>query len=272
MTLQFGLDFPNELDARTLVDLGVEAENAGWDGVFLWDTLLGTDAWVVLSAVAARTSRVRLGPMVAPLPRRQPWKLANETIALDQLSNGRLILPVGLGVADHERWNRLGMDKEMDQRVRAKLLDEGLDVLTRLWSGQTVNYRGEHLRIEDVQLAQRPVQSPRIPIWVPGQWPNPPKTQLRRMPRWDGVLVGTNVDVRELRTYLAGQRDSAAPFDVVVEAGTPGDDPARATAIVQPLAEAGVTWWIESIWDAPRERGGTEGMRTRIRQGPPRLE
>src|SRR5207244_289046 len=98
---------------------------AGWDGVFVRDTLLGSDAWVALAAIAVRTERIRLGPATTALPRHRPWKLASEMVALDHLSDGRVILPVGLGGAEDERWDRLGMVEEMDRHVRAELLDEG---------------------------------------------------------------------------------------------------------------------------------------------------
>ena len=262
LRVQYGVILPNEPDARMLADLGHAAEEAGWDGVFVWDTVFGTDVWVALTAVAMRTERVRVGPMVAPLPRRRPWKLASETATLDHLSSGRLILPVGLGAAEDERWDRLG--EEMAPRVRAKLLDEGLDILTGLWSGQPFDYDGERYRVRDVS-GRRPVQSPRIPIWVPGtRWPDVPATKLRRMLRWDGVLIGPRVDVRALREFVSERRSQATPFDIALEGETPGDDHGQAAAIVHPFVEAVITWWLESIG------GEVQSMRTRVEQGPPR--
>jgi alkanesulfonate monooxygenase SsuD/methylene tetrahydromethanopterin reductase-like flavin-dependent oxidoreductase (luciferase family) len=265
--MQYGVIIPSALDASTIAEFARTAEQAGWDGVFVWDTVFGTDPWVALAAAAVRTARVRLGTMVTPLPRRRPWKLASETVALDRLSNGRLILPVGLGVAEDERWDRLGMRAEMDRRTRAELLDEGLDVLTGFWRGEPLSYGGKHYRVHDVQ-GRTPVQSPRIPVWVPGGgWPDVPASKLRRMLRWDGVLVGPRVDVRALRAFVAARRPEATAFDIALEGETPGDDSERARAAVRPAAEAGVTWWLEG----PPSDWRADGVRTRIEQAPPRL-
>ncbi len=132
--MQYALAIPDSINARTLVDLAQEAEAAGWDGIFYWDAG-GTDPWIALTAVAMRTERVRLGTMVTPLPRQHPWKVASEAAALDVLSNGRVILPVGLGVIEFEK---MGVTK--DYKVRAKMLDEGLEIISRLWSGQPFSY------------------------------------------------------------------------------------------------------------------------------------
>lgn len=271
--MKFGVELPN-LDARTFAELAHDAEEAAWDGVFIWDCLFGTDPWVALTAAAMCTQRMRLGTMVTPVARRHPWKLANETATLDQLSNGRLILPVGLGVAEDEKWDQVGLRREMERKVRAKLFDEGLEVLTGLWKGQPFSFEGEYHQIQiesfPVTAPLIPAQSPRIPIWVTGGWPKPPKTQLRRMLRWDGVVViDQDADVSALRAFLAEHRTEATPFDIVMAGSTPGDDPTRARAIVAPRAEAGVTWWIESFWEEGGVQVDVEGMRRRIQQGPP---
>lgn len=237
--------------------------------MFVWDTILEIDPWVTLGAVAMRTERVRLGPIVTPVARRRPWKLACETATLDRLSNGRLVLPVGLG-SDEDGWERLG--EETSRTVRAKRLDEGLDILTGLWSGQPFSYAGQHYRVTEA-TGLRPVQSPRIPIWVVGgRWPNPdvPGSKLRRMLRWDGVLMNKEADFRAFRALVEEHRTETTPFDIVVEGETPGDDGEAATSAVCPLAEAGVTWWLENLWGLPWEGGGLEGMRTRITRGPHR--
>jgi alkanesulfonate monooxygenase SsuD/methylene tetrahydromethanopterin reductase-like flavin-dependent oxidoreductase (luciferase family) len=155
--MKYGFIIPND-DIHTAPDLAAEAEAAGWDGVFIPDCIaIDTengppgpwyDPWIVLAAMAVRTKRVRLGTMLTPLSRRRPWKLARETVTLDHLSKGRLILPVGLGAAkDDAGFYKVG--EEMDLKVRAKLLDESLAILTGLWSGQPFTYHGEHYHVQD---------------------------------------------------------------------------------------------------------------------------
>lgn len=269
-------------DPRVLADLGRRAEAAGWDGVFLWDHIAArdpaapaTDPWIALAAIAATTERVRLGALVTPLARRRPWKVARETVALDQLSDGRLVVGVGLGAAAEQEFAAFGEDG--DPRVRARKLDEGLEVLVRLWSGERVDFDGEHLHVRGPEFHPTPVQRPRIPIWVAGRWPNKPP--FRRAARWDGVFPirdglgeteNTPVeDVAAAAAYAAAHRDPGLPLlDVVVEGMTPGRDAsADAAFVARYAAEAGVTWWIEKQgWF----RGGLEAARARIDAGPPR--
>src|SRR5437870_13324307 len=177
-------------DARLLSELALEAEDAGWDGFFIWDHISwgmsGTpmvDPWVALTAVALNTSRIRFGPMVTPLPRRRPTKIARETVSLDRLSDGRFILGVGIGQGEDE-WENLG--DEGDPKVRGAMLDEALDLLEQLWSGQPVNHEGTYYTVKHSIYVPTPVQEPRIPIWVAGVWPN--KKPFRRAARWDGVV------------------------------------------------------------------------------------
>jgi len=125
-------------DPRAIAELACEAETAGWDGVFYWDGIcvgdMDTyDPWVVMAAMAVRTERVRLGAILTPPARRRPWKLARETMTLDHLSGGRLVLPVGLGALDDGGVSKVG--EPTDRKVRAGRLDEGLEILTGLWSG-----------------------------------------------------------------------------------------------------------------------------------------
>ncbi|HET8630785.1 MAG TPA: LLM class flavin-dependent oxidoreductase [Thermomicrobiales bacterium] len=281
--MQYGISVPNfaeYADPRTLADLARDAEAAGWDGFFLWDHILFdtgwrlpiADPWVALAAIAASTTRVRLGPLVTPLARRRPWKVARETVTLDHLTGGRLVLGVGLGYPPDAEFGQFG--EETDDKVRARKLDEGLDILTGLWSGEPFAYAGEQYRLKETVFLPRPVQRPRIPIWVGGYWPN--RAPFRRAARWDGVCPGslnTNWDeiipLADLRAalYIAAYRAGAAPYDVVVGGYTPGDDRAAGAAVVAPYAEAGVTWWIENIHGL---RGPFDDMRERVRQGPPR--
>jgi hypothetical protein len=283
--MRYGVALPNMgVDAPTLVQLAVEAETAGWEGVFVWDCLYGSpesepekratcDPWIALAAIALATKRVRLGTMVTPLSRRRPWKVARETVTLDHLCHGRLILPVGLGAVTEGGFANVG--EELDRRIRAQMLDEGLAILTGLWSGQPFSYSGQHYQVQEMTFLPTPVQQPRIPIWVIGAWPQ--RKSMQRTLRFDGILPTklqgemTLTDLREMKTWLSQQRDSPTPFDIVMEGETPGDDPVAATAILRPLATAGVTWWLEAVWATPETTGGVEGMKKRIQQGPSRL-
>ncbi len=284
--MHYGLTVPNVGmfgDARMLADLAQEAEEAGWDGFFLWDTIHYLadnsegvcDPWIALAAIAMRTERVRIGPMVTPLARRRPWKLARETVSLDRLSNGRLILGVGLGDTADRGITHVG--EATDAKERATLLDEGLEVLTGLWSGQPFSYHGEHYRVSEITFLPPPVQSPRIPIWVGGYWPR--KGPLQRAMHWDGACFGKAnedgslgdmeaEDVQALKTYVDAHRSATTSFDIVRGGETSGDDVEQARAMLKPLAEAGVTWWLESIgpW-----RGSLDDVHKRIQQGPTRI-
>jgi alkanesulfonate monooxygenase SsuD/methylene tetrahydromethanopterin reductase-like flavin-dependent oxidoreductase (luciferase family) len=276
--MQFGLDVPTTGEyahPRILADLAAEAEDAGWDGFFVWDVLLAadgaTDAWVALAVIAMKTERLRIGTMVTPLARRRPWLVARETASLDQLSSGRMKLGVGLGFNARD-FAPLG--EEFDARSRAERLDEALEVVSGLWSGAPFSLSGKHYHVEAATMLPRPVQSPRIPIWVAGGWPN--RGPFRRAARWDGALlksintttrdVLTPDEVREAVAFLRTRREGDGPFDVLMSEETPGD-PGRAGEIVRPYAEAGATWWIEH----PYGRNSLAEYRERIRRGPPRL-
>jgi alkanesulfonate monooxygenase SsuD/methylene tetrahydromethanopterin reductase-like flavin-dependent oxidoreductase (luciferase family) len=282
--MRYGISMPNfgeYGDARLLAELAREAEAAGWDGFFPWDHLQYfvpgekvpvVDVWIALTAAALRTDRIRLGPLVTPLARRRPWTLARQTATLDRLGGGRLILGVGLGEPPETDFASLGEDP--DPRVRARKLDEGLAVLTGLWSGEPFSFDGEFYHVREALFQPPPVQSPRIPIWVGGWWPR--TAPMRRAARWDGVCplkaaadgfpTLTPPEVRDLIAYVGQHRTSAAPFDVVIGGETPGDDRRRAAETVAAYAEAGATWWVEGL---SGYRGPLAAMRERARQGPP---
>jgi len=265
-------------DPRMLVELAVAAEEAGWDGFFLWDHLLWhepgghvADPTVVISAVAARTERIRFGIMVNLLARRRAAKVARETVTLDVLSGGRLIVGAGLGSLPAE-FTAFG--ENADPRVRAARLDESLHLLDALWTGQPVTFHGEYLTATDVTMLPRPVQRPRIPIWCGGRWPNRPP--FRRAARWDGVLpthtgygLGETMPPDELRAvirYTRVHRTADGPFDVALEGRTDGSAADRGGRLVAAYARAGLTWWIEALgwW-----RGTPADAMARVRQGPP---
>lgn len=286
--MQFGLNLPNIGacgDPRVLAEIAIEAERAGWDGVFVWDALaVGTDdpgllptcdPWLALAAIAGRTERVKLGPIITPLARRRPWKVARETVTLDLLSNGRLILPVGLGAMTDGGFSKVG--EELDRRVRAELLDESLAILDGLWSGEPFAYDGKHFHVDEMTFLPKPAQQPRIPVWVVTVW-NRPKS-MRRALAWDGVMpvpttrdgkhrAMTPAEVRELKTWMDNRRLSGAPYDIVLEVETITDPGARREAIAA-YEEAGATWWLEPVYEAIYpESGGVEGMRAWIARGP----
>jgi hypothetical protein len=260
------------------LEQAVIAEDAGWDGVFVWEGAYGVDAWSLLAAMAVRTERIRLGTMLTPLPWRRPWKVASQAATLDQLSGGRAILSVGLGALE----TGLGSADEItDRRVRAELLDEGIDVLTALWSGE-LKHEGQHHHIDLTErrdlLRLEPVQKPRIPIWCVGAWPRP--KSMRRVLRCDGVLpvfMDEKKRFREMKPddvaeLVAWLRDHGAPkgFDIVVEGETP-DDPAAGAEIVQPLMDAGATWWNDSRWQLGSGRKRDRAIRARLEAGPPSI-
>jgi alkanesulfonate monooxygenase SsuD/methylene tetrahydromethanopterin reductase-like flavin-dependent oxidoreductase (luciferase family) len=263
---------------HAIAELAQEAERAGWDGFFIWDSFSGQDPWVLLATVALATKHIRFGPMLTAPSRRRPWQLASETVTLDHISQGRVILPVGLGAAEDLGFGRFG--EVVDRKIRAELLDESIDILQGLWSGTPFSYAGKHYQLHDATFQLTPKQSPRIPIWVVGAWPR--QKSMQRVLRCDGIVPAkmtaegisytiTPDDIRAIKTFVDGHRELRSPFDIVMEGETPGDDSAKASAMIRPLAEAGTTWWLEDVATAPYTTGGLEGVRTRVRQGPPRL-
>jgi len=274
--MKYGFVLPSG-DARVAADFAFEAERAGWDGFFVWEPVWGVDAWVSLTAAAMRTQRIKLGTLISPISRMRPWELASKTVTLDQLSQGRVILSVGLGAVD-TGFAEFG--EVTDRKMRAELLDEGLDVLTGLWRGQPFAYEGKHYHLKPTTFfpAPPPVQQPRIPIWVVGAWQR--DKSMQRALRYDGLLPNvlnergehippTPDHIRDITTYIRQHRADSTPYDVVVEGKTPGDDLASAHTIVQPWIDAGATWWIEAAWPAPDQPTDLNAILNRIKQGPP---
>src|SRR5260221_4644130 len=276
MSLKYGFVFPF-LDARTIAELAAEAEAIGWDGVFVSDGVWGTDPWVTLAAVAMVTNRIRIGTMITPVSRRRPWKLASEASTLDNLSQGRVVLPVGLGALDTGFGN---FGEQTDRKIRAELLDEGLDIITGLWKGQPFNFDGKHFHIRETTFfpPPPPLQSPRIPIWVVGAWPH--KKSMQRVIRYDGLLPAkmnpdrsfaevTPYDVRAMKKHIDEHRTLTTPFDVVMDGQTVASEHQQTVDKIAPYAEVGATWWVETMWFPPN---GAEEIAKRIRQGPPRID
>jgi alkanesulfonate monooxygenase SsuD/methylene tetrahydromethanopterin reductase-like flavin-dependent oxidoreductase (luciferase family) len=265
--MRYGAVLPGGTAVEQL-ELALLAEQAGWDGVFVWETAYGPDPWSMLAAMAVRTTRVRLGTMLTPLPWRRPWKVASQVVALDQLSAGRAILAVGLGAADAELPDT---GEVTGLRERAGLLDEGIDLIRTL-TGGGASYHGAHYDYQagqmDLSAAAKPVQD-RIPIWVVGVWPAP--KSMRRVLRCDGVIPQyqtgergpTPADASAVRAWLT-EHGAPAGFDVIADGETPAGDADAAAATASGWAAAGCTWWLETRWAA------RDQIRERLAAGPPR--
>ena len=280
VVLRFGLLVPNFGEycgsVRNLIELAVEGESVGWDGLFLFDhihytigeTAAMVDPWVALAAIAVKTERIRLGTLVTPLPRRRPWKLARETVSIDHLCGGRLILGVGLGDAVDLEFESFGEDADINRR--AVKLDEGLETLVRLWSGERFNYQGRYVGARNVQFLPRSLQTPRIPIWVAGRWPK--RAPFRRAARWDGAFPlglqrGSTLKPDELRAvsdFINSQRTAAGPYDIVATSGADGHIENQDTLLA--YADAGATWWMQ---DMRRWCNSRQELMAQVRRGPP---
>ena len=258
-------------------DLAREAETAGWDGFFVWEPVWGIDAWVSLTAAAMQTSRIRLGTMLSPISRMRPWDLAGKTVTLDHLSGGRVVLSVGLGAVD-TGFESFG--EETERKKRSELVDEGLDILFGLWKGQPFEYAGSHYQIRETKFypPPAPLQQPRIPVWMVGVWPK--EKSMRRVLRCDGLIpsamgedgrIGQDSpeQVREMCAWIQPRRGEAGPMDIIVEGKTSCEDRIEGRRIVQEWAEAGATWWMETMWDAMDQADGPVSVLARVRGGPP---
>jgi alkanesulfonate monooxygenase SsuD/methylene tetrahydromethanopterin reductase-like flavin-dependent oxidoreductase (luciferase family) len=230
-------NFGTVCDPTLVADLAERSESAGWDGWFLWDHVVhrmgdepAIDPWITLAAIAMQTSRIRIGPMVTPVPRRRPWNLARQATTLDQLSAGRVVLGVGIGAWGTPEFD--GFGEEEDLVRRGSMLDEGLEVITELWSGSEMHHSGEHYKVEGVRFRPSPVQAP-LPIWVAAVWPN--RRPLRRAAHWQGVvplgLPGPQTLV-EVCAIVGPGKDIAVKSD---------DHPVRS------WEEAGATWMLHEV-------------------------
>jgi alkanesulfonate monooxygenase SsuD/methylene tetrahydromethanopterin reductase-like flavin-dependent oxidoreductase (luciferase family) len=285
--MKHGLSLPNGGvcgDARVLAELGCMAEEAGWDGVFLEDYIVHQsdgavptcDPWIALAAMAVGTTRVRLGTSVTPLSRRRPWKVAREAVALDQLSNGRFILGVGSGDGGEAGFSRV--NEVRDARERAHILDEALDVIVGLWSGEPFSYVGRYFQVHEMTFLPTPVQQPRIPILVGGGWPLTGPSL--RAARYDGCCLykhhkpgewsdWTADEVLALKAFIESHRDvgqQGTPYEIKLGGRSRSDDWEQDRDLMRSLAEAGVTWWVEYV-----PVGKLEEMREKVQRGPLRL-
>jgi len=274
--LQFAVGVPTVAafaDPGFLVGLAARAEAAGWDGFFVWDHLFyrppntaAVEPWSIVAAAAAVTSRVRLGVLMTAVPRRRPALLAQQVATIDRLAGGRVVFGAGLGSMPEE-YERLGEDGDL--AVRARKLDEALEVIGDLWSGEPVTHHGEFFTVDGVALLPRPAERP--PVWIAGRWPN--RAPFRRAARFDGVMPThaayshgsfmTPAELGEIVGYVADHRPSRGPFAVVMEGET--DDARRLDAVAPAYADAGLTWWVEKLgwW-----RGDLAAAARRVDAGP----
>jgi hypothetical protein len=269
---------PQTGDAKAMIELACEAEESGWDALFVPDVLAPAgaffDPWVVLAAIAVQTERIRIGTMITAVSRRRPWKLARETATLDHLSNGRVTLAVGLGAAGFDGgFARVG--EATDLRTRARLLDEGLEIIEKLWTGEPSSFTGRHYRVDDLTMLPATVQKPRIPVWVVGVWPK--EKSLGRALRFDGVIPQKYKakasdpymkpdEIGALKDYVIKHHAQPDRFDIVAGGITSGRSRKKDIETVRPFIEAGATWWVDSSLSYD-----TKEIRARIRRGPPRL-
>lgn len=283
---KYGLILPNPVvgaDAAKMVDYAVAAEESGWDGVFLWDVLVNPpppdalgkagdpepwnpdhfedliDPVITLAGIATRTERIKLGTWIIPIARRQPWQVARDFATLDRLSNGRVILGVGLG--RRPEFDKFGATWE--PRTIGERYDEALELIDRFWSGERVTFQGKHFTVDDVALLPTPAQHPRIPILVAGWWPN--RKPFRRGARWDGIMpvVDPDPDSEALRDMVAYYREVAVePGDIFLFV----DPSTLDAATLDRYRELGITRLASDVFE-PGDRH--EARLERIRQGPP---
>jgi alkanesulfonate monooxygenase SsuD/methylene tetrahydromethanopterin reductase-like flavin-dependent oxidoreductase (luciferase family) len=289
MTMRCSINIPNFgdfADARTVATLAAAAEDAGWDALFVWDHVVHDkrrrrgqpfgDPWMLLTAAALATTRLKVGTLVTPPARRRPEQLARQVATLDALSNGRVIFAAGLGGPIEDEFASFGEPTE--PVVLAQRLDEALELLRRYWSGERVDHHGRHYHVHDVTLLPASVQRPRPPVWIGGFWPA--RAPVRRAARWDGVVplfedakhgqAPPADELRDLVTYVYQQRGTRAQdhFEVIVGGASPVD-PAGQRDLIAPLADAGATWWDERQLQRSDDLYRMRPVLRRVEAGPP---
>lgn len=248
----FVAPFAELADPKLLAELAARAEGRGWDGFFLWDHVqypagvaeIG-DAWVSLAAVATSTERVRLGALVTPLARRRPWVLARQAVTLDHLSRGRLVLGFGVGGDGNGEMAEFG--EAAQARQRAAMLEEGLELLSAIMSGEPVDHHGAHYEVRARPFRPFSVQRPRIPIWLGARWPG--RRPIARAAGWDGVFpIGiAAAEVAELRARVAEARPPGRGRCELIAATTPDVD-------LGPWRDSGLDWLLTDL--GPRRLDG----------------
>ncbi len=283
--MKFGISIKNGgkfSDFDELMSLAKDAEEAGWDGIFPWDHILHKqteegekmiDPWILLAAMAANTKKIKLGPMITPLARRRPWKVARETVSLDHLSKGRFILGVGLGSVVGQDFGRFGDDT--NQKILGEKLDESIEIIQGLWGGESFSYQGKHYRVEEgTKFLPKPYgNKDQIPIWVGGGrwgWRNKP---FRRAARFEGSFPtyyeksGEKIAryYENIADYIKKHRGSLENFDFI----TLGSAPRRKSSLdefFKPILKSDViTWWVEKVYNW---KGDLKEIREQIKEGP----
>ena len=264
--MKYGIWIRNlgKLAPNLVVEYAVEAEEAGWDGVFLSDVFGEggfSDPWIILAGIATQTGKISLGSWVTPLARRQPWQVALDLATLDQMSNGRVIFGAGLGVPDD--FTKLGLPA--DGKIRAEKLDEGLEIINGLWSGDSFSFKGKYYNINNVELPVVPFQKPRIPILLGGWWPN--KKPFKRGARWDGIMPYWNslpgpIPEKDLRDAVNYYKENAvAPGEIIIPYS--GDLSKDYSELCR---DVGATWLLA---EGLGEKGKVTLDMNKIKQGPP---
>jgi alkanesulfonate monooxygenase SsuD/methylene tetrahydromethanopterin reductase-like flavin-dependent oxidoreductase (luciferase family) len=272
--MHYGFLLPAAASLTETIQLTKEGEEAGWDGIFYGHDSIEFmayplyDPWLVMTAQALSTQRVRLGTFVMPLARRRPWKVAREALTLDHLSHGRLILSVGLGAVEDGGFRKVG--EPLSKKVRAELLDESLSILTGLWSGKPFSFEGKHYHLQEMTFLPTPVQQ-RLPIWVVGGWKS--EKSMARALRYDGVIPqilgaaynehASPEQIRAIKDYVHSHRQASTPFDILAQGQTHPKDRKPSDDLVASYQQAGATWWIEDWYLSPVEEG-----RKRLQAGP----
>jgi alkanesulfonate monooxygenase SsuD/methylene tetrahydromethanopterin reductase-like flavin-dependent oxidoreductase (luciferase family) len=287
--MRFSVNIPNFgdfADPRNVATVAAAAEEAGWDGLFVWDHVLNRyhhprpygDPWILLTAAALATSRIRLGTLLTPVARYRPEQLARQVATLDHLSGGRVTFAAGLGGPVEDEYHSFG--DTAAPPVLAERLDEGLELLLRYWSGEPVTHRGRHYEARDVTLLPATVQQPGPPVWIGGFWPR--RAPMLRAARWDGAVplfetarhghVPDVGEVSELAAFLRKHRtaEAGSPFELVL-GGATSPDPARARDVIAPLRDAGATWWDERQVQTGPDLDRLDPVLRRIEAGPPVL-
>lgn len=275
--MKFGIYAPNFGNTfgnpKHVTKLATEAEKAGWDGFFLWDHIIYTDEGypdmidplITLTSVAENTETIHIGTTVTPITRRRPWKLARETVTLDILSEGRLILGVGLGVSNEFSL----MNEETNPKIMAKMAEEHLEILNGLWSGEEYSYEGKYYKLDKVKFLPKPFQKPRIKLWGAGTWPK--KGPFRRAAKLDGVIPLsmdytkplTPSDFRNMIKYMK-KHGLEYPYDVVNISFDASKNSEKRDSILE-FRDVGVNWWLELVSDW---NGGYDKIKEIIMNGP----